>query len=191
MCPVGAETRSRNPQAAFADQAAASASLEVMADPAAVRDLFKNGLARLGIGRAAEGMGGAGGTWPVIGETPGGAIGQSTPLSCGAACGEMVSGVPQATIIQRAGTPMSAGALGDAIGWRGGATGAPLSQLAGLRGPWVAELRSGSGGLGHFVVVDGAQGGNLMIRDPWAGGSTYQMTFEAFTNHWTTRVVVP
>ena len=37
-----------------------------------------------------------------------------------------------------------------------------------------------AGGSNHFVVVQGKVGGGLLIRGPFAGGSTYQMTIEAF-----------
>lgn len=68
--------------------------------------------------------------------------------------------------------------------WVGGALENPsqITQLLG-RGPVIALIKGQ-----HFVVVDGmAANGNFMIRDPWGGGSTYQVTqvqfFQAWTGH--------
>ena len=119
--------------------------------------------------------------WPKIGEAPGGAVGQLTPLSCGAACGEMVSGIPQETLMEL-GTPVDPKLLGEAIGGQGGYVGHGAFPALVQRGPWIAMMR-GEGAL-HYVVVDGVQGGNIVIRDPWAGGATYQMTHEAFFGAW-------
>jgi hypothetical protein len=130
---------------------------------------------------------GAGGKWPLIGETPGGAIGQITPTSCGAACGEMLSGVPQTTLISRVGAPTDATTLATGIGsgWRGGYVGPHyFEHLLGLGRPWIAELREPMAKLGHFVVVEGKSGSNILIRDPWAGGSTYVMTESSFLEFW-------
>jgi hypothetical protein len=66
---------------------------------------------------------------------------------------------------------------------------AQLSKLTGLGRPWIAELRGGPGGLSHMVVVDGVEAGNILIRDPWRGGSTYQMTMDAFQGAWTGNAV--
>lgn len=75
---------------------------------------------------------------------------------------------------------------------RGGYVGPSfLRQLLGMNRAWSAELRAGKGGISHLVVIDGVEGGNLVIRDPWAGGTTYQMTVDAFSRAWTGNAVVP
>jgi Peptidase C39 family len=109
----------------------------------------------------------------------------------GAACGEMISGVPQATLVEAAGAPTDVASLSRALGsgWRGGYVGpTQFDKLMGLGRPWAAELYDG-GKLGHFVTVDGRMGSNLLIRDPWAGGSKYQMTLEEFLRMWTGNAV--
>ncbi|WP_394828326.1 RHS repeat-associated core domain-containing protein [Pendulispora albinea] len=139
-----------------------------------------------------SGAGAGGKGWRVINESAGGAVGQRTPTSCGAACGEMVSGIPQDELIPRVGAPTDAKFLGKGIGRIGGYLGPNLySHLMGLKRPWIAELRSGPQGISHFVVVDGMQGANLFIRDPWNGGSTYEMTVDAFHDAWTGNGVLP
>jgi RHS repeat-associated protein len=132
---------------------------------------------------------GAGGGWQTIGETPGGAVGQLTPTSCVAACGEMLSGgtISQASLIGKIGDPSSSDLLAVALGdgWRGGYVGpGQFDQLVGLGRPFGAEFYEG-GSLGHMVVVDGENDiGDLMIRDPWAGGSTYSMAANEFQRVW-------
>lgn len=131
-------------------------------------------------------MAGAGGNWKVIGERPGGAVGQQTSTSCGAACGQMLSGISQSQLIATAGAPTSVGALASALGpgWIGGYAGpGQFQKLMGLGRPWAAHLRDG-GRLGHFVVVNGRAGRNLVIHDPARGGTTYQMTPAEFDRVW-------
>lgn len=128
----------------------------------------------------------------MLDETAGGAVAQSSPVSCGAACGEMLSGIPQSVLREAAGAPTHAEALAKALGegWRGGYVGpTQLHMLTGLRRPWAAELRNDGDKLGHFVVVDGLQDGAVVIRDPWAGGSTYRMAIEEFKQAWTGNAV--
>lgn len=127
----------------------------------------------------------------MIGEQSGGAIGQSSSVSCGAACGEMLTDIPEADLIRAVGAPTDPSALARGLGgdWRGGYVGPDqLDALTELGRPWAAELYEG-GKLGHMVVVDGAESGNFLIRDPWAGGSTYQMTTDEFMRVWTGRAV--
>jgi len=134
---------------------------------------------------------GAGGNWATIGETPGGAVGQTTSMSCGAACGEMLSGVPQSELIELAGAPTSVEQLSQALGpnWRGGLLEtATIDDMLALNRPFAAEFRDG-GRIGHLVVVNGRQGGNVVIFDPWGGGTTYQMAMPEFQRVWSGRVV--
>lgn len=127
---------------------------------------------------------GAGGSWNVINETPGGSVAQSTPVSCGAARGEMLSGISEADLIQAAGAPTDAASLARAIGGRGGYVGPGSLNALIDNGPFAAHLYEG-GPMGHFVVVDGLdQLGRIMIRDPWAGGSTYVMSPSEFLRVW-------
>jgi hypothetical protein len=130
---------------------------------------------------------GAGGSWRTIGERPGGAVGQATEVSCGAACGQMVSGIPQAELIIKAGAPTDVETLARALGkgWKGGYVGPEnLPKLFGTGRPFVAELKELSNKLGHLVVVDGVKDGQVLIRDPAAGGSTYRMVMEEFKRVW-------
>lgn len=124
--------------------------------------------------------------WQTIAETPGGAVAQLTPVACGAACAEMAAGVPQATLLPALG-PKGIGpeflAAEIGPGWKGGYVGpGAFGPLTALGRPWIAQMRGS--GANHFVVVDGVQGGNVMIRDPWGGGSTYQMTQPGFFGAW-------
>lgn len=136
---------------------------------------------------------GAGGRWPVQNETPGGAVGQLTPGSCVSACGEMLTNGArsQQDLIDNIGAPSSVERLAGELGpeWRGGYVDPEhLDTLAG-RAPFVAELYDG-GKIPHNVVVDGFDdAGNVRIRDPWDGGSTYTMTREDFKQYWNGRVV--
>jgi RHS repeat-associated protein len=129
---------------------------------------------------------GAGGDWPRFNEVPGGVTAQITGHSCGSACAETLSGVAQADVLESAGEHAGVGAIADALGdgWRGGYVGPEnLDQLA-ARGPFGAELYEG-GSQAHMVVVDGIdKAGDVTIRDPWSGGSTYQMTQHDFQQYW-------
>jgi RHS repeat-associated protein len=135
------------------------------------------------VGEASKG--GAGGGWKTINEVPGGAVAQHTPTSCGSACGEMISGIEQSTLIRAAGAPTDSATLARALGGRGGYIGPEqLDAVTALGRPFVAHLRDG-GRLGHFVVVDGLDdAGRLMIRDPWGGGSSYMMDVDEFHRVW-------
>ncbi|MEO6599075.1 MAG: RHS repeat-associated core domain-containing protein, partial [Polyangiaceae bacterium] len=139
------------------------------------------------LARGSEILAGAGGRWATIGEQTGGALSQATATSCGAACGEMLSGISQAELMATAGTPTSVAMLSKALGagWRGGYVGpGQLSKLFGLGRPFAAELYEG-GKLGHFVVVDGMEAGQVLIRDPAGAGSTYSMVASEFQRVWT------
>ena len=138
--------------------------------------------ARASIG-ARAGLGAGFPGWPTLGERAGGAVGQITRVSCGAACGEMVSGIPQTTLMGTVSQPAAPDLLGAAIGGRGGYVGPQAFGVLNDSGPWIAMMR-GDGAL-HYVVVDGMEGGHVLIRDPWAGGSSYSMTPSAFHESWT------
>lgn len=141
-------------------------------------------------GRSTDAMqAGAGGVWRTIDETPGGAVAQHNDLSCVSATGEMLSGRPQAGLIDAIGSPSSAGALADELGpqWRGGQVGYDPRSIEALNkvAPWGAELFDGANGIGHMVVVDGVRAdGRLLVRDPWGGGSTYAMDLDEFRRVW-------
>lgn len=64
-----------------------------------------------------------------------------------------------------------------------------LQQLLGLGRPFAAQLRQAGARLDHLVVIDGVDAGQLLIRDPWGGGSTYRMTMEEFLRVWTGNAV--
>jgi ABC-type bacteriocin/lantibiotic exporter with double-glycine peptidase domain len=103
----------------------------------------------------------------------------------------MLNGIAQADLIASAGAPTNVAALARALGpgWRGGYVGpGQLKSLFGLGRPFAAELYSG-GRLGHLVVVDGVEAGQVLIRDPAAIGSTYRMTMEEFQRVWTGNAV--
>ncbi|MFO6453474.1 MULTISPECIES: RHS repeat-associated core domain-containing protein [unclassified Aeromicrobium] len=148
------------------------------------------GLAKLG--RLGDGIsptlskaGGAGGAWPTIGLKQGGAVAQSHPLSCVSACGEMLGGVSQTVLVAKIGAPADAKALAGVMPgkWHGGYVGPEALPALMERGPWAAQMRGD--GIDHMVVVSGKDElGNMMIRDPWGGGTTYGMTPADFSEYW-------
>jgi RHS repeat-associated protein len=156
-------------------------------------DLIPGG-AEASVGKAAAGakVGGASGRFARIMETPGGAVKQIGENTCGSACGQMLTGIPQSELIAQLGTgPTSAERLAAALGdgWIGGVVPGGLSDLMRLNRPWIALL--GAGKVGHFVVVDGLDElGRLMIRDPGDGGLTYRMTISDFEDAWITQTAV-
>lgn len=142
---------------------------------------------------------GAGGAWPTIGETAGGMEAQATGLSCGAACGSVMSGgrVSQQALLDAAGEGVGASSLARNMseltgsGWSGGYVGPGAFDALMLRGRWTAQMFGGKG-MDHYVVVDGVEAsGNVRILDPWDGGSTYQMTRAGFDHWWTGIAVFP
>ncbi|WP_285685807.1 papain-like cysteine protease family protein [Actinoplanes sp. NBRC 103695] len=139
---------------------------------------------------------GAGGDWETIDEQPGGAVGQVHPLSCTSACGEMLSGRPQDEFIEKLGVPAAQGDLAKALGpeWRAVAIdpGQP-GAVSGLceNGPWAADLWNAGERIHHTVIVDGIDDNNqVSIRDPWDGGSTYRMSWNAFDGVWSGVAVI-
>jgi RHS repeat-associated protein len=146
------------------------------------------------------GTAGAGGNWSVVGEQDGGAIGQANGDACINACGEMLD--PRLTQDSTLGSTIPgrgwwyAGAgglaaeldkLDPAAGWTfknvddvgASGTAAQIREL-GAKGPFAATLKV-LGGRAHSVIVDGVDAdGNIVVRDPWNGGTTYTMTPSAF-----------
>lgn len=60
-------------------------------------------------------------------------------------------------------------------GWTGGFFGSADDALAAAgRGPMGATLQAGAGP-GHMVVTSPLQRGGFLVRDPWGGGSTYEV----------------
>lgn len=159
---------------------------------------------------AAASSAGAGGGWPTIGETPGGAIGQLTENSCINACGEMLNEL----LTQES----TLGNIQSKAGWQYEGPGGLASELSKLdpgggwvnygidkfadaqktlggvrylsqKGPFAAQLKI-PGENAHSIVVDGVDAaGNIMIRDPWDGGTTYTMTPNDFNKYFTGQVV--
>lgn len=111
--------------------------------------------------------------------TPGGAVAQTTNASCVAACGEMLSDgtLPQSELVQQIGEWSTPRALANALGpgWRGGDFGDPdVALRAAETGPMGATLRQGTDA-GHMVVTVPLGEGKFLVRDPWDGGSTYEV----------------
>jgi len=148
---------------------------------------------------ASAGVAGAGGGWATIGESPGGAVGQTLGMSCVAACAEMVSEgeLLQADLLQTKPVPWNLPDLAAELkksqpdaGWHFSSPdpGVPelLAQIR-RQSIGVANLASG---MPHAVVVGGLDAaGNIIIRDPWNGGSTYTMTPQEFENHFLGQMV--
>ena len=140
------------------------------------------GLAAGGLGAGAEaaeaGLGAGSGPWAVgVASSEGGAVGQLTVGSCVSACGEMLSNgaVTQSKLLGQIGEWSNPARLADALGngWRGGYFGSGADALAAAeRGPMGAALQAGTGP-GHMVVTSPLGDGAFLVRDPWAGGSTY------------------
>lgn len=119
-------------------------------------------------------VGGGSGPWVPSVVRPGGAVAQSLPGSCGAACVEMLSG--GATTEAQApagGVPQwsPVGNVADALGapWQSGMFAGPADAMAAAgRGPMGAVLWSPGARAGHMVVVQ-PQAGGFLVRDPLPG----------------------
>ncbi len=70
-------------------------------------------------------------------------------------------------------------------GWRGGIVDHGAFDALNAGGSWAAML--GRGRIGHWVVVDGVEGGSVVLRDP-ARGVT-RMAVDAFMEAWNGSVV--
>jgi RHS repeat-associated protein len=149
-------------------------------------------------------------SWTPIDEQPGGAIGQADEHACTNACGEMLNELlKQDETIRDFNTSATkdewyytgAGGLASELnnldpgaGWIGGSVDIMGHLPAGdfvkfvtRNGP--AAVMVNAGGTLHSVVVDGvAADGTIMIRDPWAGGSTYRVSDDDFRNFYAGQV---
>ena len=142
--------------------------------------------------------GGAGGNWETIDEVPDSrVVRQSDPLSCGAACGEMLLrdrgvAVSQGIIAARAGTPSGADEPAQALNehdlggtWFG--SGVTEESFDGLNatGSWAAMFFESGARFGHWVVVEGVNNEGLVIVLDSADGTRYLMELDEFLSHWT------
>jgi hypothetical protein len=135
---------------------------------------------------------GSGANLTPIDELIGDAVQQTTNVSCGAACVEMLSDgeVTQAQVLAMFGNrELSIGEVDAALGsgWQAlYALDGTTEEVASLNatGRWGTMLMS-PGGF-HFVVVDGAESTTSMLKilDPW-NGSSYMVTFADFDSSWT------
>lgn len=131
---------------------------------------------------AAEGVGSGSGPWvddALTAARPGGATAQSAGGSCVSACGQMLTGGArtQAQLLDELGEWSSPEALASALGpgWRGGGFGSAADAVAAAnRGPMGAVLRV-PGAQGHMVVTSPMGSGRYLVRDPWGGGSNYEV----------------
>jgi RHS repeat-associated protein len=166
----------------------------------------------LTLGGAGILFGAPGGDEPVIGggsganmsaenEVLGTAIQQTKPMSCFAACGEMLTNgaATQDSLIAKldpsgimgASSGDTARALGG--GWRGGSVAGvdnrdQVFSALNTTGAWGAMMRGAKGGY-HMVVVDGLDSsGSVLIRDPH-NGSSYTTPYSEFINVWTGEAV--
>jgi filamentous hemagglutinin len=143
---------------------------------------------------------GAGGFWKVVDEKRDETVvKQKTPLSCVAAVGEMLlesRGIrkSQELILDKIGEPASVMSLADFLNeiektndWFGGFVSASVETLV-QKGSFGAVLREGSP-LGHLVLVEGLNEGNLLeIKDSF-DQTSYKMTVEEFLKHWGGEVI--
>lgn len=114
---------------------------------------------------------------------------QSTDLSCGHACAEMATGVPEREFLETVAQPADVTSLGKAMGkgWVGGwAPGespkAALDWALGRQKPFLALLDAGPRRVGHYVYVVGVEGAKLRILDP--SGVSYLMSKNDFLKNW-------
>lgn len=125
--------------------------------------------------------------------SPGGAVAQSSPVSCVSACGEMLTNGArlQEELIAKIGKPSNAERLGAELGpgWDGGLVASGEQAVAfAQRGTIGAQLQA-PGSLGHMVVISPIPGkGRFAVRDPWAGGATYEVG-PAWIDTWVVGVV--
>ena len=150
------------------------------------------GLAGLARGRGVV----RGGAASVLSDASG-VVRQLTTNTCGQTCGVMLLGDRGiqasrgfvASKVGHAGATVGeelAGALSQISGsWRGGIVDKSVFATLNETGSWAAML--GRGRVGHWVVVDGVQGGNVLIRDPARG--TVEMAVDVFIEVWNGSVV--
>jgi hypothetical protein len=156
-------------------------------------DLATQASSQVPDGEAAVHLAGAGGPWPTEDEQPGGAVGQSTDMSCVSASGELLSQgtLKQSDLIAAIGDPASLEQLrdqfnqagvGGSSAWKAGALPSDdlYSALVGTGRPFIAEMKNPNLSVAHAVVVTGGDGDHIQIADPADGGSTYKMTWSDF-----------
>lgn len=171
--------------------------------PFSLGEMLASGLLAAGGHALGEGViriggapaGGGGGRFPVLNEVPGGAVRQTTNLSCVSACGEMLTGgaISQEHLLSVLGENSNAEALARALGpgWQGGGVDMEKPEafdaLVARGKPWAARVPGQRGH--HMVVVDGLNDdGNVMIRDPWHG-SSYETPLADFLPEWDGQLV--
>lgn len=146
------------------------------------------GIPEPGAGGGVPPYGGAYSRIPAVGEKPGGIRGQINSAACGVACAEALTGTPQETLIEQAGAPTHPVRLAETMGpdWAPG-----LVETPPRRGGWIAALYQRDWPLMHFVVVDSVTDAWVTVRDPWNGGSTYQIRMKEFNKYFTGMGIFP
>ena len=101
-----------------------------------------------------------------------------------------MSGIPQAQLIRTLGSGVqNVYDLASAMGgqWVGGWIDASkLPSLLARGRPFIAQMYDLGTKSSHYIAVMGQRGGQLLLEDPWSGGSTYRMTIPEFLKYWTT-----
>jgi ABC-type bacteriocin/lantibiotic exporter with double-glycine peptidase domain len=108
-------------------------------------------------------------------------FGQELPMSCGAACARQLlsdKGINTTESIIRELANfepeygIDASSLANALNklspesqFRGGSVPPEAFEALNKRGAWIARVKPSSGA--HFVIVDGVDNNNVLIRDPW------------------------
>jgi len=141
----------------------------------------------LDMARANRGLTRAGsGSGPWIDEVSklrqGGAVAQMTGGSCVAACGEMLTNgaAVQRMLLDSLGDWSNAESLANKLGsaWKGGGLSAEDALLVARNGPIGAVLNSPYQRGSHMVYMEPINSGLFLVRDPWNGGSTYQVNVD-------------
>ena len=137
---------------------------------------------------------GAGGSWKVIDEISNPkVVKQINNVSCGAACGEMLL-KDRNIFAKQTALGLEAKSTNDLardlnkLGsgrWQGNFVSVDSLEPLNKTGSWAAMMWEKGEKIGHWVVVKGSdKNGKIIIHDPWHGTS-YKMTRDEFTNHWT------
>jgi hypothetical protein len=70
--------------------------------------------------------------------------------------------------------------------WSGGWVNASKLPTLLARGrPFIAQMYHWASESSHYIAVMGQSNGELLIEDPWGGGSTYRMAMQEFLQFWT------
>ncbi|MBB2923756.1 RHS repeat domain-containing protein [Cellulomonas cellasea] len=162
------------PYAAKAEAAASAGAAASRAAPAAAARTSEKV-----VSSAPPRYGSASGPWSEgVAARPGGAEAQLTGGSCVSACGAMLSGRSQTELLAKLGDWSNPQALARELGdgWIGGFFGSGEDAVAAAsRGPMGATLQAGMGP-GHMVMTSPLGNGRFLVRDPWAGGSSYEVS---------------